>query len=214
MTSGPSENFWPERPPCVCRVCDSFVPKFRNNLESNSFPVNLTAVLQVGAGRSSVTPVKSQSLSQAVEERVTGLKVKTGAGSRARRVRNSQRVCEISLVGPPRCRRVSSISPRVISCRSALTSTFPSYLPSDHQGDVSARRPPCDLQPGGGSGARDQHAGAVLRQAQPGRRLGVHPGGREPRLRDDTLLHAAGASPERRRRAARVLHHRLRQRDR
>lgn len=87
-------------------------------------------------------------------------------------------------------------------------------LPSDHQGDVSARWPPGDLQPGGGSGARDQHAGAVLHQAEPGGQLGVHPGGREPRLRDDAVLHAQSTSPERRRRAPRVVHHSLRQRDR
>ncbi len=87
-------------------------------------------------------------------------------------------------------------------------------LPSDHQGHVSTRWPPGDLQPGGGSGAGDQHAGAILHQTEPGGQLGVHPGRWEPWLRDDTLLHAQGARPERRRRATCIVHHRLRQRDR
>lgn len=91
---------------------------------------------------------------------------------------------------------------------------FSLFSLSDHQGDVPAGRPPGHLQPGGGSGARDQHAGAVLHQTQPGRQLRLHPGGREPGLRDHAPLHAASEGPERGRRAARLLHHRLRQRDR
>lgn len=82
-------------------------------------------------------------------------------------------------------------------------------LSTDHQGNISPRRPQGDLQPGGGSGTGDQHASAVLHETKPGRRLGVHPGSREPRLWDDALLHAQSARAECRCCAARLLYHGL-----
>lgn len=217
MTSGPSENFWPERPPFFCRVCDSFVPKCRNNLEVNLLTVDVTAGQSLTQQRDTrLTPVKSQSSVRESRNESDGALHRPPTSQEQEVERGVSVTVSVSVKSHWSAHLAAGVTPVVPVAPSiqTLTSTFPSSLPSDHQGDVSAWRPPCDLQPGGGSGARDQHAGAVLRQAQPGRQLGVHPGGGEPRLRDDALLRAQGASPERRRGAARVLHHRLCQRDR